>query len=91
MENSDISMMNLHGTGTLFNDEMESKAVNNLALTDVPCNSLKPYLGHTLGASGVIEIILTIEELKNNHIFGVKGYQNNGVPFELNINAHHRN
>ena len=91
LETSDISMMNLHGTGTLFNDEMESKAVNNLALTDVPCNSLKPYLGHTLGASGVIEIILTIEELKNNHIFGVKGYQNNGVPFELNINAHHRN
>ena len=70
---------------------MESKAFNSLSLTNVPCNSLKPYFGHTLGASGVIEIILSAEQLQNNQIFGVKGYSKNGVPFELNVSATHRN
>lgn len=88
---SDISLINTHGTATPFNDEMESKALNLLSLTSVPCNSLKPYIGHTLGASGVIEIVLSAEQLRNNHIFGVKGYSANGVPFALNVSAQHRN
>ncbi|MEG2494039.1 MAG: beta-ketoacyl synthase N-terminal-like domain-containing protein [Rikenellaceae bacterium] len=85
-----IGFVNAHGTGTPFNDEMESKALNISLLADVPCNSLKPYFGHTLGASGVIETILSIEQLRNNHIFGVKGYTKSGVPFNLNVSAEHR-
>ena len=87
----EVNFINTHGTGTSFNDEMESKALNEAALTNTPCNSLKPYIGHTFGASGVIETILTAEQMQNNHIFGIKGYADNGVPFELNISAHHRN
>ncbi len=88
---SHIGFVNAHGTGTVFNDEMESKALNLASLTNVPCNSLKPYLGHTLGASGVVEIILSILQLQNNVVFGVKGYDNNGVPHELNVSGNHRN
>ena len=87
----EVDYINMHGTGTSFNDEMESKALNEATLTNTPCNSLKPYIGHTFGASGVIETILTAEQMRNNHIFGVKGYANNGVPFELNVSAIHRN
>lgn len=88
---SDIDYINLHGTGTIFNDEMESKAINMADLLASPCNSLKPYLGHTFGASGVIESILTIEQMRRGEVFGVKGYESCGVPFELNISAKHRN
>ena len=87
----DIGFINAHGTATSFNDEMESKAINMAGLTDVPCNSMKPYLGHTLGASGVIETILCIRQLSGGVVFGVKGYKENGVPFELNVSAQHRN
>ncbi len=85
-----IGMVNAHGTATPFNDEMESKALNWAKIADVPCNSLKPYIGHTLGASGVIEAIISIEEMSRGVIFGVKGYERSGVPFELNVSAEHR-
>ncbi|MGL5938338.1 MAG: beta-ketoacyl synthase N-terminal-like domain-containing protein [Phocaeicola sp.] len=86
----EISFVNTHGTATPFNDDMESKALHLTELTSAPCNSLKPYLGHTLGASGVIEVILSLEQLKNNCVFGIKGYEQNGVPFPLNVEANHR-
>ncbi len=85
-----INCVNAHGTGTPFNDEMESKALKLANLDAVPCNSLKPYFGHTLGASGVIETIMLVEQMKQNIFFGVKGYTECGVPHPLNITAEHR-
>lgn len=90
LQASDIGLINGHGTGTVFNDEMESKAFALAEITSSPCNSLKPYLGHTFGAAGVIESILTIEQMKLSKVFGVKGYTECGVPYELNISAYHR-
>lgn len=85
-----ISMVNPHGTATLYNDEMESRALHLAGLCGTPCNSLKPYFGHTLGASGVIESIVTVHELAEGTVFGVKGYAECGVPYPLNISAEHR-
>ncbi|UOO78032.1 beta-ketoacyl-ACP synthase [Neisseria sp. Dent CA1/247] len=51
----DIGWINLHGTGTLHNDSMESIAVAEVFGTDTPCTSTKPYTGHTLGAAGAVE------------------------------------
>ncbi len=65
----DISFINAHGTATVYNDEMESKAIHLAGLAAVPVNSLKPYFGHTLGGtSGIIETILCIEQLKRRKI-----------------------
>jgi 3-oxoacyl-[acyl-carrier-protein] synthase-1 len=50
-----IGYINLHGTATLQNDAMESKAVNRLFGSQTPCSSSKPATGHCLGASGAIE------------------------------------
>lgn len=87
----DIDLVNLHGTATPYNDEMESKAMELASLRGVPCNSLKPYLGHTLGASGVVEIILTMEQIIHQEVIGVKGFDECGLPYELNVSAKHRN
>lgn len=52
---ADISYINLHGTGTVQNDSMESRAVARIFPDTVYCSSTKPLVGHTLGAAGAIE------------------------------------
>ena len=86
----EIGLVNTHGTATVYNDEMESRALHLAGLCGVPCNSLKPYFGHTLGASGVIESIVTVRELCEGTCFGVKGYAECGVPYPPNVSAAHR-
>lgn len=51
---SDVDYLNLHGTATLQNDQMEAIAVNKV-LPNTPCSSTKAMTGHTLGAAGAIE------------------------------------
>lgn len=86
----DISFIDLHGTATVYNDEMESKAVSLAGLEKVPAQSMKPYFGHTLGASGVIETIMCVEELKSGLMFGTPGFSVCGVPMPMNISSAHR-
>lgn len=86
----DISFINAHGTATVYNDEMESKAIHLAGLSSVPVNSLKPYLGHTLGASGIVETILCVEQLKDNQFYGTLGYEALGVPMPVTVSATHR-
>lgn len=52
----DIGYVNLHGTATPMNDAMESKAIGRVFGETVLCSSTKPLVGHTLGASGAIEL-----------------------------------
>lgn len=53
---TDIDYLNLHGTGTIQNDKMESKAVNKLFGDQMLCSSTKSMTGHTLGTSGTLEL-----------------------------------
>jgi 3-oxoacyl-[acyl-carrier-protein] synthase-1 len=53
---ADIGYVNLHGTATPKNDEMESRVVARLFGLDVPCGSTKGLIGHTLGAAGAEEL-----------------------------------
>ena len=87
---ADVDMLQMHGTATAYNDEMESKAAGLAGLSDVPAQSLKPYFGHTMGASGIIETILAAEELKRGIFLGVKGFEDLGVPVPLNVSAENR-
>ena len=87
---ADVDMLQMHGTATAYNDEMESKAAGLAGLSDVPAQSLKPYFGHTMGASGIMETILAAEELKRGIFLGVKGFEELGVPVPLNVSAEYR-
>jgi 3-oxoacyl-[acyl-carrier-protein] synthase I len=51
-----LDYVNLHGTGTVKNDEMEALAMAEVCGTDVLCSSTKHLTGHTLGAAGALEI-----------------------------------
>lgn len=87
---NDISFVDTHGTATVYNDEMESKAVGLAELADKPIQSLKPYFGHTLGASGVIEAIVCANELKNGRLYGTLGFEQTGTPVVLKVSAQHQ-
>lgn len=86
----DIDFINLHGTATVYNDEMESKALKLSGLSETPVNSLKGYLGHTLGASGVIETIICVESLRNQMLYATFGFDDLGTPEPMNVIAKHR-
>jgi len=76
---ADIGFVSAHGTATLYNDEMESKALQLAGLLEVPVNSYKGYYGHTLGAAGLIEAIIGMHALQQNLVIPTLGYENLGV------------
>ncbi|MEZ7874525.1 MAG: beta-ketoacyl synthase N-terminal-like domain-containing protein [Bacteroidales bacterium] len=85
-----ISFINAHGTSTIYNDEMESKALHFASLQDVAVQSLKPFFGHTLGASGVVEAIASAWQMRNSLLFGTLGFSESGVPMEIKLTPHHK-
>lgn len=64
LEPSEIDYINLHGTGTTYNDSMECTAVRRIFGDSVACSSTKPLTGHCLGAAGAIEAALCWLALK---------------------------
>ena len=85
-----LGFISAHGTATLFNDEMESIAFDRAGLNAIPVNSLKGYYGHTLGAGGVLETILSLESLKNQQLIKSEGYETKGVSGNINIIQTHQ-
>ncbi len=69
----DIAFINAHGTATIYNDEMEALALNRMAMQQIPVNSLKAFFGHTLGAAGVLETIISAIALNNGLILKSAG------------------
>jgi 3-oxoacyl-[acyl-carrier-protein] synthase-1 len=80
-----IDFISAHGTATVFNDEMEANAITIAGLQNVPLNSLKGNYGHTLGAAGLIESIISIQSLKQGLVLPTYGYQENGVTNTVNV------
>ena len=81
----DIDLISAHGTATLFNDEMEAKAITLANLQHVPVNSLKGFYGHTLGAAGLIESVASIQSMKEGIILPTPGFEQQGVSKPVNI------
>jgi 3-oxoacyl-[acyl-carrier-protein] synthase-1 len=80
-----VDVISGHGTATLFNDEMEAKALTLAGLNQTPLTGLKGYFGHTLGAAGVIETIMAMQGMLQNETVDTKGYTAHGVSVPLNI------
>jgi 3-oxoacyl-[acyl-carrier-protein] synthase-1 len=67
---SAIDYINLHGTATRIGDAAEDCAITGLLGRDVPCSSTKGQTGHTLGAAGIVEAIITALGLMHGFIPG---------------------
>ncbi len=84
-----VGWINLHGTGTNHNDQMEALAVVNVFGEQLPCTSTKPYTGHTLGAAGAVEAAIlwaTISRKINpNGVLPAQLWDNQPDPTMANI------
>jgi 3-oxoacyl-[acyl-carrier-protein] synthase II len=65
----DVDYINAHGTATRHGDEVEAKAIGEVFGDSAPVSSLKGYFGHTLGASGALELIVSLAMMEKGVIF----------------------
>jgi len=84
-----IAFINVHGTSTMYNDEMESAAIDRAGLLGVPVNSLKGYYGHTMGAAGVLEVVLSMRALDDGCVLATRGYEELGVSHPVKLSRRH--
>lgn len=66
LQPADVGYINLHGTATPLNDQIESQVIHDLFGEHVPCSSTKHLTGHTLGAAGITEAALSWLILSRN-------------------------
>lgn len=65
---TDVDYVNLHGTGTKYNDSMEAKAVDSVfGEYKVPASTTKAITGHTLGAAGALEAAICYATIENSY------------------------
>lgn len=67
---TDIDYVNLHGTATLVGDAAEDRAMIDLFGAMTPCSSTKGHTGHTLGAAGIVEAIISTLAIQNGFMPG---------------------
>lgn len=65
LDPDDIDYINLHGTATPSNDRSESRAVTSVFGPTTPCSSTKGATGHTLGAAGALEAVISAIALRH--------------------------
>ncbi|MBI1811650.1 MAG: beta-ketoacyl-[acyl-carrier-protein] synthase family protein [Nitrospirae bacterium] len=65
----DIDYINAHATATIQGDKEEAEAIKEVFGSSVPVSSLKGYIGHTLGASGAIELIASLQMMQKGVIY----------------------
>jgi 3-oxoacyl-[acyl-carrier-protein] synthase II len=83
-----IDHANLHGTGTQANDPAECQAVRQVfgeAASRLPVNSLKPMIGHTLGAAGVLELAGSILGMRGGFVPPTLNYDEPDPSCALNV------
>lgn len=74
----DVGYMNAHGTGTVMNDRIETRAIKSALgahAYDVPVSSTKSMIGHLLAAAGAVEYIATLLALRDDFLPPTMNYE----------------
>ena len=83
----ELAFVNVHGTSTLYNDEMEAIAIDRAGLLNVPVNALKGTFGHTMGAAGILESILSMLAVDAGLVLPTRGFSERGVSRPVRVSA----
>ncbi len=86
----ELAFVNVHGTSTPYNDEMESIALNRAGLSQVPVNALKGVFGHTMGAAGILESLVSMQAVDAGVVPGTMGFEELGVSCPVNVSRENR-
>ena len=83
----ELAFVNVHGTATRYNDQMEAIALNRAGLQEVPVNALKGVFGHTMGAAGILESIVSMEACDAGVVLPTRCFSRMGVEPAVNVSA----
>ena len=86
----ELAFVNVHGTATRYNDQMEAIALNRAGLQEVPVNALKGIFGHTMGAAGILESIVSMKACDAGVVLPTQGFSQMGVEPAVNVSAQER-
>lgn len=89
----DVDYINAHGTGTLLNDEVETRAIKEVWGEDayrIPVSSTKSMVGHCLGAAGGIEAVASLLALYHQFIPPTAGFEKGDEVCDLDYVPHPR-
>lgn len=90
VDKTDLACVSVHGTATDYNDEMESIALHRAELDDTPISALKGYFGHTMGAAGLLETIITMHAIEQGWIPACRGYEQQGTTYAVGVSQQER-
>ncbi|MBR1570007.1 MAG: beta-ketoacyl synthase [Bacteroidales bacterium] len=82
-----LAFVSVHGTSTLYNDEMESIALDRAGLLDFPVCALKGTFGHTMGAAGILESIMGMLACEAGIVLPTRGYESLGVSRPVKVSS----
>jgi 3-oxoacyl-[acyl-carrier-protein] synthase-1 len=68
LEANDIDYINLHGTATPKNDEVEAAVLADVFTRRVRASATKGFTGHTLGAAGILEAVITLIAIEEGFV-----------------------
>ena len=80
---AEIDYVNLHGTGTRANDDIEGRVCGALMTEGTLASATKGWTGHALGAAGVVEVVLCLEALTSGLVPGTRNTTESEAPFDL--------
>jgi 3-oxoacyl-[acyl-carrier-protein] synthase I len=85
LQSEQLGYVNLHGTGTRTNDSVESLAMTAVFAQGVAASSTKGFTGHTLGAAGLVEAVLTLDVFHSGILPGTVNLeqQDTDTPFPV--------
>ncbi|MCQ2147573.1 MAG: 3-oxoacyl-ACP synthase, partial [Bacteroidales bacterium] len=89
-DKENIAFVNVHGTSTPYNDEMESIALGRAGLNEYQINALKGNYGHTMGAAGIVESIISMKAVERGIVLPTKGFENMGVSVPVSVSSETR-
>lgn len=89
MSTDNISAIKVHGTASLRNDESEAAGMNQTFSTLPSLCAIKPFIGHTLGACGLNELILFYRSIEAGFLIATPGIGIDTGVLELQLNQHY--
>jgi len=78
VQREDVDYINAHATATIQGDQEEAEAIADIFGAAVPVSSLKGYIGHTLGASGAIELAASLKMMEQGVIYPTRNLDDVG-------------
>jgi 3-oxoacyl-[acyl-carrier-protein] synthase II len=75
LDAKDVGYVNAHATATIHGDIAEAQAIGSVVGKEVPVSSLKGHMGHTMAASGALELVASLQMMENDVVIPTRNLE----------------